>query len=145
MTKKTKTSVANGGQRRLPPTSGQFTHLTAKQAQEASVRARNLRKQVRAQMLETLVTELDFGQEMKNAILSNDVDRVNMLQTALRVIGLTHDQSEDAVSKSKQISATATASNQSTDGDSTNDGNQTLKLQFEIVDPEPDEDEVEGQ
>lgn len=141
MTKKTKTSVANGGQRRLPPTSGQFTHLTAKQAQEASVRARNLRKQVRAQMLETLVTELDFGQEMKKAILSNDVDRVNMLQTALRVIGLTHDQSEDAVSKSKQISATATASNQSTDGDSTNDGNQTLKLQFEIVDPEPDEDE----
>lgn len=141
MTKKTKTSVANGGQRRLPPTSGQFTHLTAKQAQEASVRARNLRKQVRAQMLETLVNELDFGQEMKKAILSNDVDRVNMLQTALRVIGLTHDQSEDAVSKSKQISATATASNQSTDGDSTNDGNQTLKLQFEIVDPEPDEDE----
>jgi hypothetical protein len=143
MTKKTKNSVANGGQRRLPPTSGQFTHLTAKQAQEASVRARNLRKQVRAQMLETLVNELDFGQEMKKAILSNDVDRVNMLQTALRVIGLTHDQSEDAVSKSKQISATATASSQSTDGDTTNDNaaNQTLKLQFEIVDPEPDEDE----
>lgn len=141
MTKKTKTSVANGGQRRLPPTSGQFTRLTAKQAQEASVRARNLRKQVRAQMLETLVNELDFGQEMKKAILSNDVDRVNMLQTALRVIGLTHDQSEDAVIKSKQISATATASNQSTDGDSTNDGNQTLKLQFEIVDPVQEDQE----
>lgn len=138
MTKKTKTSVVNGGQRRLPPTSGQFTPMTAKQAQEASVRARNLRKQVRAQMLEKLVTELDFADEMKKAILANDVDRVNMLQTALRVIGLTHDQSDER----QKPTISATAETKTSNDGTTNDGNQTLKLQFEIVDPEPDEDQA---
>ena len=35
-----------------------FTPMNARQAQEASVRARNLRKQVRAQMLTTLVNNM---------------------------------------------------------------------------------------
>lgn len=141
MTKKTKNSETTGEKKpNLRPQA--FTPMNARQAQEASVRSRNLRKQVRAQILHTIVTELDLGQELKKAILSGDPDRVNLLQTAFKMIGLHQDQSEDAVSKSKQISATATASSQSTDGETTNDGNQTLKLQFEIVDPEPDEDEA---
>lgn len=139
MTKKTKNSETTGEKK--PNTRPQaFTPMNARQAQEASVRSRNLRKQVRAQILNTIVTELDLGQELKKAILSGDPDRVNLLQTAFKMIGLHQDQSEDAVSKSKQITATATAS---TDGEKSDDNaaNQTLKLQFEIVDPTQEDQE----
>ena len=76
-----------------------FTPMNAKQAQEASVRSRNLRKQVRAEMLDTLVNNLNFGQEMLKAIKKGDIDQINLLQTAMKIVGLTHDQSEDAVTK----------------------------------------------
>lgn len=91
---------ANGGaKKRKMPTGIPFTALTAKQAQEASVRSRNLRKQVRAQMLDTLVNNLDFGAELLKAIKKGDTDQINLLQTAMKIVGLTHDQSEDAVQK----------------------------------------------
>lgn len=76
-----------------------FTTMTAKQAQEASVRARNLRKQVRAQMLDTLVNGMDFGTEMLKAVKSGDSDKIEIIETALRIVGLTHNQSEEAVQK----------------------------------------------
>lgn len=76
-----------------------FTPMTAKQAQEASVRARNLRKQVRAQMLDTLVNGMDFGSEMLKAVKSGDSDKIEIIETALRIVGLTHNQSEEAVQK----------------------------------------------
>lgn len=76
-----------------------FTPLNARQAQEASVRARNIRKQVRAQMLETLVNNMDFGAEMLKAMKKCDLDKINLLQTAMKIVGLTHDQSEDAINK----------------------------------------------
>ena len=128
MTKKTKTSVVNNGQKRVPPTSGQFTTLTAKQAQEASVRSRNLRKQVRAQMLEKLVNNLDFADELEKAIKSGDLDRMNLLQTALKIIGLHHDQSEDAVKSGISVKAS-----QGGDPDSKNDQPQSLKVDIEVV------------
>lgn len=128
MTKKTKTSVVNGGQKRVPPTSGQFTPMTAKQAQEASVRARNLRKQVRSQMLEKLVNDLDFADELEKAIKSGDLDRINLLQTALKIIGLHHDQSEDAVKSGISVKAS-----QGGDPDSKTDQPQSLKVDIEVV------------
>jgi len=128
MTKKTKTSVANGGQKRLPPTSGQFTPMTAKQAQEASVRARNLRKQVRSQMLEKLVNDLDFADELEKAIKTGDLDRMNLLQTAIKIIGLHHDQSEDAVKSGISVKAS-----QGGDPDSKTDQPQSLKVDIEVV------------
>lgn len=126
--KKTKTSVVNGGQKRVPPTSGQFTPMTAKQAQEASVRARNLRKQVRSQMLERLVNDLDFADELEKAIKSGDLDRINLLQTALKIIGLHHDQSEDAVKSGISVKAS-----QGGDPDSKTDQPQSLKVDIEVV------------
>lgn len=126
--KKTKTSVVNGGQKRVPPTSGQFTPMTAKQAQEASVRARNLRKQVRSQMLEKLVNDLDFADELEKAIKSGDLDRINLLQTALKIIGLHHDQSEDAVKSGISVKAS-----QGGDPDSKTDQPQSLKVDIEVV------------
>lgn len=92
-------SADSGAKKRKMPTGIPFTAMTAKQAQEASVRSRNLRKQVRAQMLDTLVNNLDFGAELLKAIKKGDTDQINLLQTAMKIVGLTHDQSEDAVQK----------------------------------------------
>ena len=76
-----------------------FTPMNARQAQEASVRARNLRKQVRAQMLTTLVNNMDFANEMLKAVKQCDNKKIEVIQTALRIVGLTHDQSEEVVNK----------------------------------------------
>lgn len=82
-----------------------FTPMNARQAQEASVRARNLRKQVRAEMLNTVVQNYNFGDELMKALKKGDTKKVELLQTAMRLIGLHYDQSEDAVNK-LQIDAT---------------------------------------
>lgn len=76
-----------------------FTAMNAKQAQEASVRARNLRKQVRADMLNKVVQNYDFGEELTKALKKGDLDKVTLLKEAMRLIGLQHDQSEEAVTK----------------------------------------------
>lgn len=128
MTKKTKNSEPTGEKK--PNTRPQaFTPMNARQAQEASVRSRNLRKQVRAQILHTIVTELDLGQELKKAILSGDPDRVNLLQTAFKMIGLHQDQSEDAVKSG--ISVKASTSGET--GDKPSEQSQ-LKVEFEVID-----------
>lgn len=127
MTKKTKNSEPTGEKK--PNTRPQaFTPMNARQAQEASVRSRNLRKQVRAQILNTIVTELDLGQELKKAILSGDPDRVNLLQTAFKMIGLHQDQSEDAVKSGISVKAS-----QGGDPDSKTDQPQSLKVDIEVV------------
>jgi UPF0288 family protein (methanogenesis marker protein 3) len=82
-----------------------FTPMTSRQAQEASVRARNIRKQVRAEVLRKVVENVDFSDELMKAIKKGDTKRIEMLQTAMRLIGLHYDQSEDAVNK-LQIDAT---------------------------------------
>lgn len=76
-----------------------FTPMTAKQAQEASVKARNLRKQVRAEMLNTVVSSYNFGEEMLKALKKGDLDKVTLLKEAMSLIGLKYDQSEDAIQK----------------------------------------------
>lgn len=127
MTKKNKNSEPTGEKK--PNTRPQaFTPMNARQAQEASVRSRNLRKQVRAQILNTIVTELDLGQELKKAILSGDPDRVNLLQTAFKMIGLHQDQSEDAVKSGISVKAS-----QGGDQDSKTDQPQSLKVDIEVV------------
>lgn len=126
MTKKSKNSEQTGEKK--PNTRPQaFTPMNARQAQEASVRSRNLRKQVRAQILNTIVTELDLGQELKKAIVTGDLDRVNLLQTAFKMIGLNHDQSEDAVKSGISVKAA-----QGTD-DNKSEQPQTLKVDIEVV------------
>lgn len=96
-------SVADGVQKPkknpVPKGLTPFTVLNAKQAQEASVRARNLRKQVRADMLNKVVQNYDFGEELTKALKKGDLDKVTLLKEAMRLIGLQHDQSEEAVTK----------------------------------------------
>lgn len=99
MCKDDKNCAQNGAQKAKKVPGIPFTPMNAKQAQEASVRARNLRKQVRAQMLDTLVNGMDFGSEMLKAVKSGDSDKIEIIETALRIVGLTHNQSEDAVQR----------------------------------------------
>lgn len=105
-----------------------FTRLNAKQAQEASVRARNLRKQVRAQIVEHIVQNLDLAAEVEKAIKTGDLDRINLLQTAFKMIGLHADQADE---RQKTMSVSASTS---TEGGDSN-GQAALKLEFEVVDP----------
>lgn len=76
-----------------------FTPMTAKQAQEASVKARNLRKQVRAEMLNKVVQNYDFGDEMLKALKKGDMDKVNLIREAMSLIGLKYEQSEEFVNR----------------------------------------------
>lgn len=74
-----KTNSESAGEKKPNTRPQAFTPLNAKQAQEASVRSRNLRKQVRAQILNHIVTHLDLGQEIEKAIRSGDLDRKSVV------------------------------------------------------------------
>ena len=76
-----------------------FNSVTAKQAQEASARARSLRKQMRAQLLEAAIQDAKIGELYVKAIKTKDADLMKLVETGLKIVGLTHDQSEDAVTK----------------------------------------------
>lgn len=99
MSKNDTNSEATGEPKKKRVLPQAFTPMNARQAQEASVRARNLRKQVRAQMLTTLVNNMDFANEMLKAVKQCDSKKIEVIQTALRIVGLTHDQSEEVVNK----------------------------------------------
>lgn len=94
-----KTSVKTPGQIKREQNLVKFTPMTSKQAQEAAVKARNIRKQVRAEMLNKVVSNYDFGEELTKALKKGDLDKVTLLKEAMRLIGLQHDQSEEAVQK----------------------------------------------
>lgn len=75
-----------------------FTPMNAKQAQEASIRARNLRKQMRAQLLDAAIKE-GIDKLFIKAMKSGDSDTMACIEKAIKIVGLSHDQSEDAVQK----------------------------------------------
>lgn len=99
-----------------------FTPMTARQAQEASVKARNLRKQVRSEMLTKVVNNYDFGDEMLKALKKGDLDKVNLLKEAMALIGLKYEQSDEFVNR-MQI-------------DATTDNKTALNAQIEFVVPQ---------
>lgn len=76
-----------------------FNSVTAKQAQEASARARSLRKQMRAQLLDAAIQDAKIGELFVKAIKTKDADLMKLVETGLKIVGLTHDQSEEAVQK----------------------------------------------
>ena len=94
-----KTTVKTPGQIKREQNLVKFTPMTSKQAQEAAVKARNIRKQVRAEMLNKVVSNYDFGEEMVKALKKGDLDKVTLLKEAMRLIGLQHDQSEEAAAQ----------------------------------------------
>lgn len=102
------------------PTSGKklrgkpITKETAKQYQLSAARAKALRKEARMKMLAALTTELDLGEELKKAMKSGDEKYLNMIEKATRLVGLQHDQSEDAVAQKLNIQADAKVKSDST-------------------------------
>lgn len=80
-----------------------FNSVTAKQAQEASVRARNLRKQMRAKLLDAAISDAKVGDLYVKAIKNKDPELMKLVETALKIVGLTHDQSEEAAAMKLDI------------------------------------------
>ena len=76
-----------------------FTTLTAKQAQEASVRARNLRKAMRVQLLESAINDAKIGELFVKAFKTRDIELMKLVETGMKLVGLTHDQSEEAAAQ----------------------------------------------
>ena len=76
-----------------------FTAMNAKQAQEASVRARNLRKAMRVQLLESAINDAKVCELFVKAFKTRDMELMKLVETGMKLVGLTHDQSEDAAAQ----------------------------------------------
>lgn len=79
--------------KRKTPEGVPFTPMTAKQAQQASVRARNLRKQIRAQILDAAVRE-GIDKIFIKALKSSDIDKMAIVEKAMKLIGLDYAGTE---------------------------------------------------
>lgn len=91
-----------------------ITKETAKQYQLSAAKAKRLRKEARAQMLQAMCTKLNLGDELVKAFLNNDDRRINIVEKALRIVGLTHDQSSDAIAQKISLDAKANVKKDST-------------------------------
>lgn len=76
-----------------------ITKENAKQYQLSAARAKRLRKEARAKMLDAMCNSLDLGAELVKAFKSNDDKRIAIVEKALRIVGLTHDQSQEAIAQ----------------------------------------------
>lgn len=98
MAAKKTNSDSDGDKKRCVPNAVKFTPMTAKQAQEASVRARNLRKQMRARLLQVAIDE-GIDKTFAKALKQGDEDLLNLVEKASKLVGLDFAASEDAVQK----------------------------------------------
>lgn len=106
-----------------------FNSVTAKEAQAASVRAHNLRKQMRAKLLDAAVNDGHIDDLFLKALKSKDPDQLALVEKALKIVGLLHDQSEDAVKSGVSVKA-------STTGEAGDKGSEPTQMQvsIEVVD-----------
>lgn len=91
-----------------------FTHENAKAMQISAAKAKKIRKDARNQMLATLTTRLDLGDELVKAWQMCDEKQMNLIEKALRIVGLHHDQSPDAQAQKLQVNANANVKKDST-------------------------------
>lgn len=84
-----------------------ITKENCREYQLSAARAKRLRKEARAKMLEALTTRLDMGDELYKAMSRSDEKYLNMIEKALRIVGLHHDQSQEAVAQKLEVSAQA--------------------------------------
>lgn len=80
-----------------------FTKENAKAMQLSAARAKAMRKEARAKMLAAMCTSLDLGKELVDAIKKNDLTKISIVDKALHIVGLQHDQSEDAIAQKLQV------------------------------------------
>lgn len=67
--------------------------------------AKKRRAYERRKMLETVSTKCDLGAELLKAIKTNDKDKMDIIEKAYKILGVTHDQSEEAAVQRMQIKA----------------------------------------
>ena len=68
----------------------------ARQFALSAAAAKRRRKQARSEMLAKLTTELDLGDELVKAWKESDEAKMALIEKALRIVGLHHDQSDEA-------------------------------------------------
>jgi hypothetical protein len=82
-----------------------FTKENAKTMQLSAAKAKAMRKEARAKMLSALTNDLDLGKELLKAMKGKDEKYLGMIEKATRLVGLQHDQSEDAVGQKISLNA----------------------------------------
>ena len=82
-----------------------FTKDNAKQMAISAAKAKAMRKEARAKMLQAMCTSLDLGEELVDAIRKNDLTKITIVDKALHIVGLQHDQSPDAVAQKISLNA----------------------------------------
>ena len=82
-----------------------ITKENAKQYQLSAARAKRLRKEARAKMLSALAESMDLGKELLKAMKDQDEKYLGMIEKATRLVGLQHDQSEDAIAQKISLNA----------------------------------------
>lgn len=120
-----KNDAVKGAVKRKQPEGVPFTSVTAKEAQKASIRARNMRTKMRAQILEAAINE-GIDQMFIKALKAKDLERMSIIEKALKLTGLDFASSEDAVQKMAV--------------DSKNENNTKLTGSIEFVLPKKKED-----
>lgn len=83
-----------------------FTPMNARQAQEASVKARNLRKQVRSEIVRTMAEKLNLGEEMVKAFKAHDIEQMTLIEKTLKLVGLDYNSSDEAKVQNVKLDAT---------------------------------------
>ena len=82
-----------------------FTKENAKAMQLSAAKAKAMRKEARAKMLQAMCTSLDLGKELVDAIRKNDLTKITIVDKALHIVGLQHDQSPDAQAQKISLNA----------------------------------------
>ena len=82
-----------------------FTKDNAKEMAISAAKAKAMRKEARAKMLQAMCTSLDLGQELVDAIKKNDLTKITIVDKALHIVGLQHDQSPDAQAQKISLNA----------------------------------------
>lgn len=72
-----------------------FTSETGRKAQLSSAQAKTRRREARLNMLNKLTTELDLGAEMVKAFKAHDDAQMALIERALKIVGLCHDQAPE--------------------------------------------------
>ena len=75
-----------------------FTSVTSQQAQAAAAKARNLRKRLRAEILQVAV-DAGIGHVFREAIMTGDTDKMAVVEKAMKLVGLDFGSSEESVQK----------------------------------------------
>lgn len=87
--------------KRKMPLGKRITKETARTMALSSARAKKLRKDARNKMLQALCTQLDLGDELVKSVKEHDNEQVQLLEKAIKMVGLHFEQSEESAQNIK--------------------------------------------